>query len=390
MRLVDHHRVVLGQRRTAVHGVDGQQRVVGDHQVGRPGLLPGLLDEAVVAVRAALRARGTPGPGSRPAARPGRCGSGASSRSASPRSSLLLGPLAQAEHLRAERRLGAADAAEMVASSLRAEIRAALVLRGSPSRDPEQAGVVGPPLEDRVLGPLAGHLLHRVQRRRDVLGGELASAAPASRWRPRSARGRARPAGPAPAPGSPATCPSRSRPGPAGAARCRGRRRPHRPSRAGPAAPRPPISATAAADARCRGCSSAGTRAGRGPRSDGLSAHLGTRSAEARTARPSPARRTLVRASSPARSGWTRAVISVPCLGVLHHDQLTGAVDPVDEVAPVVRDQRADLDLRTGQTCLDPGAARRSRGRCGPRRSTAPGYCVRSAVSRSRPPGRPC
>ncbi len=38
--LVDDHRVVLGQGGLAVHGVDGQQRVVGDHQVGRAGHVP--------------------------------------------------------------------------------------------------------------------------------------------------------------------------------------------------------------------------------------------------------------------------------------------------------------------------------------------------------------
>ena len=61
VRLVDHHHVVLGQHRAVVHGVDGQQRVVGDHDVGSAGLGPGLLGEAVVPDRAAGGAETLPG-----------------------------------------------------------------------------------------------------------------------------------------------------------------------------------------------------------------------------------------------------------------------------------------------------------------------------------------
>jgi hypothetical protein len=61
MRLVDDHHVVLGQRREVLHRVDGQQRVVGDHDVGLPGLVPGLLGEALLAERAALCPGALPG-----------------------------------------------------------------------------------------------------------------------------------------------------------------------------------------------------------------------------------------------------------------------------------------------------------------------------------------
>ena len=60
VRLVDDHDVVLGQHRAALEGVDRQQRVVGDDDVGLPGLGAGLLGEAVVADRAAAPRRGTP------------------------------------------------------------------------------------------------------------------------------------------------------------------------------------------------------------------------------------------------------------------------------------------------------------------------------------------
>ena len=60
MRLVDDHRVVLGQGGAAVHGVDGQQGMVRDDEVGRSGVLPRLLDEAVRALWAVLHAETLP------------------------------------------------------------------------------------------------------------------------------------------------------------------------------------------------------------------------------------------------------------------------------------------------------------------------------------------
>ena len=56
VRLVDDDRVVLRQHRHAVDGVDGEQRVVGDDEVGVLGVLASPLGEALERVRAARRA----------------------------------------------------------------------------------------------------------------------------------------------------------------------------------------------------------------------------------------------------------------------------------------------------------------------------------------------
>ena len=56
MCLVDDHDVVVGDHRHALDGVDGQQRVVGDDQVGALGLLAGGLDEALLPEGAAAGA----------------------------------------------------------------------------------------------------------------------------------------------------------------------------------------------------------------------------------------------------------------------------------------------------------------------------------------------
>jgi hypothetical protein len=57
VRLVHHDHVVLGQDLEVLHGVDGQQRVVGHHHVGLARALPGQLREALGAARAPLGAQ---------------------------------------------------------------------------------------------------------------------------------------------------------------------------------------------------------------------------------------------------------------------------------------------------------------------------------------------
>ena len=52
VRLVDDHRVVFGQRGSTMHRVDGQERVVGDDQIGLSCPRPGGLHEAFRPVRA--------------------------------------------------------------------------------------------------------------------------------------------------------------------------------------------------------------------------------------------------------------------------------------------------------------------------------------------------
>lgn len=55
--LVDHHDLVLGQDRQVAHGVDGQQRVVGDDDVDLAGPRPGQLGEALGPAGAAAGAQ---------------------------------------------------------------------------------------------------------------------------------------------------------------------------------------------------------------------------------------------------------------------------------------------------------------------------------------------
>ena len=52
VRLVDDHRAVFGQRGSTMHRVDGQERVVGDDQIGLSCPRPGGLHEAFRPVRA--------------------------------------------------------------------------------------------------------------------------------------------------------------------------------------------------------------------------------------------------------------------------------------------------------------------------------------------------
>ena len=53
---IHHHDVVLGQHRQALEGADGEHGVVGDHDVGIGGVLPGQFAEAFGRERALLRA----------------------------------------------------------------------------------------------------------------------------------------------------------------------------------------------------------------------------------------------------------------------------------------------------------------------------------------------
>lgn len=60
VRLVHHDHIVFGQHLDAADGVDGQQGVVGDDDVGLRGFGPGLLGEAILAERAARFAQAFP------------------------------------------------------------------------------------------------------------------------------------------------------------------------------------------------------------------------------------------------------------------------------------------------------------------------------------------
>ena len=69
--LVDDHHVVLGQQGRVAEGVDGEQRVVGHHDVGRPWSRPGPSRRSTPGP-AGTSSPGTRGPRPTPAARPAR------------------------------------------------------------------------------------------------------------------------------------------------------------------------------------------------------------------------------------------------------------------------------------------------------------------------------
>lgn len=107
MRLVDDDHVVLGQHRAVLEGVDRQQRVVGDDDVGLARLLLGLLGETLLAVRALLRAE-TLASGDRHLL-PGLVlvGRRVVTVARLAVEQLLLGPVAQLEHLLADQAVAA-------------------------------------------------------------------------------------------------------------------------------------------------------------------------------------------------------------------------------------------------------------------------------------------
>ncbi len=159
MGLVDDHRVVVGDHRHALDGVDGQQRVVGDDEVGALGLLARELDEALLAEGALAGAQAVTvadadlaplavGVARRGVAlaRPALLG-------------LLLGPGPQLEHLLAHRALG--------------HLHERALVVGHPLADAVEAGVVGAALEHGVGGVDAGLVLDRLDQAGQVALHEL-------------------------------------------------------------------------------------------------------------------------------------------------------------------------------------------------------------------------
>ncbi|MPM15876.1 hypothetical protein SDC9_62250 [bioreactor metagenome] len=172
MRLIDDHRGVLRQHRPLLHGVDGQQGMVGHHQIGGPGPLPGLLHEALRAERAALRAQAFPRRDRHLRPAPGGVGRGLVPIRQPVPLGLLLGPLAQGQHLGPQHgHLIGPGLTDLIGDVGATE--QALLLHRPVLPDPQQAGVVRPPLQDGRPYPLAGHLLHRREGVGDVAVGEL-------------------------------------------------------------------------------------------------------------------------------------------------------------------------------------------------------------------------
>ena len=159
VRLVDDHDIVLGQDDEVLQRVDGQQGVVGDHEVRPAGLLARLLGEALGAERAALGPDTLPG-GDRDLA-PGLLGDA--------RRELIavagpgrLGPFVQPLHLLADRggRAGVEERVLRVVLGTQAEAL--------------QAQVVAAALEDREDRSPAERRLERPGQPGQVAVDELA------------------------------------------------------------------------------------------------------------------------------------------------------------------------------------------------------------------------
>ena len=159
VRLVDHDRVVLGDHRDALDGVDGQQRVVGDDQVRAVRLLACELGEALLPEGAALRAEavavadGDLAPLALGVAR------GVVALAGPAVLGVLLGPRAQLEDLLPHRSLGQLDERPLVVGHTLAHA--------------VEAGVVGAALEHGVGGVDTVLALHRLHQPRDVALDEL-------------------------------------------------------------------------------------------------------------------------------------------------------------------------------------------------------------------------
>ena len=163
VRLVDDQDLVLRKHRGALDGVDREQRVVGDHDIGELGLLPGRLRKALGAVGALGRAQALPGghrhlcPG---AVRHARCevvtvaGLG------------LVGPVAQAQQVLAQL-AGGGGGLELVEEAVLLVLRHALA-------QPVQAQVVRSALEHRELRAAAQQRVQCLDGARKITLHELA------------------------------------------------------------------------------------------------------------------------------------------------------------------------------------------------------------------------
>ena len=157
--LVDHRDVVLRDHRDALDRVDGEQRVVGDDQLGAVGALLGALGEALGAVGALAGAEALavadadlpPDPVGVPRRVVALAGAAVLG--------LLLDPLAQRDHLGAQRALGQLDQRALVVGHALAHA--------------VQAGVVGPPLEYGEGAAALELVAGRLEQGRDVALDEL-------------------------------------------------------------------------------------------------------------------------------------------------------------------------------------------------------------------------
>ena len=368
VRLVDHQQLVFGQHGGVGHRVDGQQRVIGDDDIGVAGLVAGLLREAVGPERAAGHADALPGRHGNLRPRPVRHArrqlvtvAGVGGRR----------PCDQPLHVAAQR--GGGHRLEQLL------LRPVLGFGRRSVVNLVEAQVVSAPLQQREL---RSREAGRRPVSRPAAAGRGRRAGAAARWSrstpPRARRCR-RPAR-SRAPDMPATCRSRCRPAPRGARRCRMRAPPPRPSRSGRSRSLPPSAATALASSSVTSAVSPVASLGVFPGWPGRSCGSGsparpwTASGRPRAgcaARPS-------RAAGPRR--WPRSPTGSPSRT---RSTVSGGDGPAGRRWLAVRDARPP---RGWCPWPWPGAAPA----CG-RRGIPCGCCVsRPACRRPRPACRPC
>ncbi len=163
MGLVDDQDLVLREDRGALDGVDGQQRVVGDHHIGEFGALPGGLREALRSVGALGGAQALPGGDGDLA--PGAVGDPGGERIAVAGFGLVR-PVAQPQQVLAEL-AGGRRLLEDVEQALLLVLRGALV-------QTVQAQIVGAALEHGELGAAAQLGMERLDRPRQIALHQLA------------------------------------------------------------------------------------------------------------------------------------------------------------------------------------------------------------------------
>jgi hypothetical protein len=173
MSLINDDGAVLGKRRPTMHGVDRQQRVIGDHKVRGAGHVSRALDKAFRTIRTALRTQtfanwnGDLGPRSFVV---GRC-------IITVGQSALLGlarsPSAQRQNLGPESGLGCAlRGGSQGVDQLTPGNERLLIISGAFSYS-QHADVVGTTFEDCVGWPLAGNRLSCINCPGNVVVGQL-------------------------------------------------------------------------------------------------------------------------------------------------------------------------------------------------------------------------
>ena len=172
VRLVDDHRVVLGQRRAAVHRINGQQGVVGHHQLGTPCLVAAALDEALLPVGTPLNTEAFAHRDRHLGPRLGAVAGRVVTIGEALRLCLGFDPLAQRNHLGTDLGRGVRGRRCQRFGQL-GTAQQRLLVEAQAVPGPVQAGVVGAALENGGGDRASGHLLAGGQGAGDVFAGQL-------------------------------------------------------------------------------------------------------------------------------------------------------------------------------------------------------------------------